>query len=56
MLIGNLEIDKLAVRTHVPLGFTVNVAIYAGGGGFRENGGRTFYVGVIFTILLLFPS
>ena len=34
---------------------TVNVVIFAGG-KFRENDGKTFYVGVIFTILLLFPS
>ena len=34
---------------------TVNVVIFAGG-KFRENIGKTFHVGVIFTILLLFPS
>ena len=34
---------------------TVNVVISAGG-KFRENVGKTFYVGVIFTILLLLPS
>ena len=34
---------------------TVNVVIFAGG-NFRENVGKTFHVGVIFTILLLFPS
>ena len=34
---------------------TVNVVIFAGG-KFRENVGKTFHVGVIFTILLLFPS
>ena len=32
-----------------------NVVIFAGG-KFRENVGRTFHVGEIFTILLLFPS
>ena len=32
---------------------TVNVVIFAGG-IFRENVGKTFHVGVIFTILLLF--
>ena len=32
---------------------TVNVVIFAGG-KFRENGGKTFHVGVIFPILLLF--
>ena len=35
--------------------YTVNVVIFAGG-KFRENVGKTFPVGVIFTILLLFPS
>ena len=36
---------------------TVNVVIYAGGGGgFRKNVGKTFHVGVIFTILLKFSS
>ena len=34
---------------------TVNVVIFAGG-KFREHVGKTFHVGVIFTILLLFPS
>ena len=34
---------------------TVNVDIFAGG-KFRENVGKTLHVGVIFTILLLFPS
>ena len=34
---------------------TVNVVIFAGG-KFRENVGMTFHAGVIFTILLLFPS
>ena len=34
---------------------TVNVVIFAGG-KFREKIGRTFHVGVIFTILLIFPS
>ena len=34
---------------------TVNVVIFAGG-KFRENVGKTFHVGVIFTILLIFPS
>ena len=36
------------VRTDPDLVFT--------GGKFRENVGKTFHVGVIFTILLLFPS
>ena len=48
----------------VPVGFTkmylarwitVNVVIFAGG-KFRENVGKTFHVGVIFTILLIFSS
>ena len=34
---------------------TVNVVIFAGG-KFRENVGKAFHVGVIFTILLIFPS
>ena len=34
---------------------TVNVVIFAGG-KFRENVGKTFHVGVIFTIFHLFPS
>ena len=34
---------------------TVNVVIFAGG-KFRKNVGKTFHVGIIFTILLLFPS
>ena len=34
---------------------TVNVVIFAGG-KFRENVGKTFHVGVIFTIFLIFPS
>ena len=34
---------------------TVNAVIFAGG-KFRENVGKTFHVGVIFTILLHFPS
>ena len=34
---------------------TVNVVIFAGG-KFREIVGKTFHVGVIFTILLIFPS
>ena len=34
---------------------TVNVVIFAEG-KFRENVGKTFHVGVIFTILLIFPS
>ena len=34
--------------------YTVNVVIFAGG-KFRENVGKTFHVGVIFTILLIFP-
>ena len=34
---------------------TVNVVIFAGG-KFRENVGKTFHVGVIFTLLLIFPS
>ena len=32
-----------------------NVVIYTGG-KFCENVGKTFHVGIIFTILLLFPS
>ena len=34
---------------------TVNVVIFAGG-KFRENVGKKFHVGVIFTKLLLFSS
>ena len=34
---------------------TVNVVIFAGG-KFRENVGKTFHLGVIFTILLIYPS
>ena len=34
--------------------YTVNVVIFAGG-KFRENVGKTFHVGVIFTIFHLFP-
>ena len=37
------------------LSSTVNVVIFAGG-KFRENVDKTFHVGVIFTILLIFPS
>ena len=33
---------------------TVNVVIFAGG-KFRKNAGKTFHVGVIFTIFHLFP-
>ena len=32
--------------------YTVNVVIFAGG-NFRENVGKTFHVGIIFTLLLL---
>ena len=35
--------------------YTENVVILAGG-KFSENVGKTFHMGVIFTILLLFPS
>ena len=35
--------------------YTVNMVIFAGG-KFRENFGKTFHKGVIFTILLIFPS
>ena len=34
---------------------TVNMVIFAGG-KFPENVGKTFHVGVIFRILILFPS
>ena len=34
---------------------TVNMVIFTGG-KFRENVGKTFHVGVIFTIFHLFPS
>ena len=44
----------LFVYLHMPFD-TVNVVIFAGG-KFRENVGKTFHVGVIFTILLIFPS
>ena len=33
---------------------TVNVVIFTGG-KFRENVAKTFHVGVIFAILLIFP-
>ena len=33
---------------------TVNVVIFAGG-KFRENVGKTFHVGVIFTIFHIYP-
>ena len=35
--------------------YTVNVVIFTGG-KFREKVDKTFHVGVIFTILLIFPS
>ena len=35
--------------------YTVNVVIFAGG-KFCKNVGKTFHVGVIFMILLLFPT
>ena len=44
--------DKEIQRTLID---TVNVVIFAGG-KFRENVGKTFHVGVMFTIMLLFPS
>ena len=47
-LIGNYFCDKSVL-------YTVNVVIFAGG-KFRENVDKAFHVGVIFTILLLFPS
>ena len=45
----------LVVTKYTVNGFTVNVVIFAVG-KFRENVGKTFCAGVIFTILLLFPS
>ena len=39
----------------LPVSVTVNVVIFPGG-KFRENVGRTFYMGIIFTKLLLYPS
>ena len=42
-------------RTTDRLHNTVDVVIFAGG-NFRENVGKTFHVGVIFTILPIFPS
>ena len=35
--------------------YTVNVVIFVGG-KIRENYGKTFHVGVNFTIVILFPS
>ena len=46
---------KLNVRNRTGKISTVNVVIF-GGGKFRENVGKTFHVGVIFTKLPLFPS
>ena len=37
-----------------PFSPTVNVVIFAGG-KFRENVGKTFHMGVIFAIFLIFP-
>ena len=48
-------IFRIFVGKAKTLSITVNVVIFAGG-DFRENVGKTFHVGVIFTILLLFPS
>ena len=46
---------KLNVRNRTGKISTVNMVIFAGG-KFRENVGKTFHVGVIFTKLLQFPS
>ena len=46
-LVANLSLNKKNVRVFDPV--TVNVNIFTGG-KFRENSGKTFQVGVIFTI------
>ena len=47
--------DDIIMCSTIEFKNTVNVVIFAGG-KFRENVGETFHVGVIFTILLIFPS
>ena len=54
-LISRGKKNPAIVRLKVIVKVTVNVAIFAEG-KFRKNVGKTFHVGVIFTILLLFPS
>ena len=49
-LLSNFHDDRCKGKA-----ITVNVVIFAGG-KFRENVRKIFHVGVIFTILLLFPS
>ena len=41
-------------RQHTFDSITVNIVIFDGG-KFRENINKTFHVGVIFTILILYP-
>ena len=50
-----MDLLKKINAFHTQLHTTVNVVISAGG-KFRENVGKTFHVGVIFTVLLIFPS
>ena len=45
---------ETSAELYKPFYITVNVVIFAGG-KFHENAVKTFHVGVIFTILLLFP-
>ena len=51
---GGISVLQTAIFFNFYL-VTVNVVIFAGG-KFRENVGKTFHVGVIFTILLVVPS
>ena len=55
---GSPAVDPIfpSVRLHIYVpSYTDNVVIFAGG-KFRENVDKTFHLGVIFTILFLFPS
>ena len=53
---GLLDLGKKVCHIEAML-ITVNMVIFAGRNSkFCENVGKTFYVGVIFMILLLFPS
>ena len=47
--------DVISYIINIIIIITVNVVIFAGG-KFRENVVKTFHVGVIFTIPLVFPS
>ena len=51
---SKLFTKNIYVKYQIPTS-TVNVVIFTGG-KFRENVGKTFHVGVIFTIFHLFPS